>query len=829
MNNDEKQNEKQAKIEAGKNTAHVAGKATAKYLGGSVGGMAYNALSKTRAGQKLENSVGKRIARTPRLGKLNKKLNDSGAIDAADKAMDLLSKNPNGANGSKASKALSPENRKSRLNSLQKQRRLSINKGNGSNSQDDENSSATETENDTSEDIEDESSGSTITSIEDIKRKILVTKIAGVVILALGGILLIFILLSPIIALVSSVVSIFSLNSNKEASKSYVYNEGDKEALQAEIDFNNAIVGSEDGSVQGIIAEYQIKYNVTLDKYALVGPLLYAYSSDAVSSSDNMDQASEAELENRLEELNKTDEDSSSSSSDTSSGGIDYDAAKKQITAVAALMITKSGGTYYSNVEKDGDFYNNLINSEFLKSYYKNYLPDASNLEARKELVDDIFEYIEFIRTVGEDKVNSSDVLSEIIQVYLQTCDLPYNITTINNVRVFNNPSASSGSSYPDSVSFKDYLKGVVEGEVNAYIKEEYREGLKAMMIVATSYIVGDSRSGFDLHSGKMYFPTGNCRQVSCDPVHGCDYRSKKYNVDGKTSTYGTAYVGAGNHAPLTAEENQLLDSILDEIFGEIMVKKGVTSATFTGSKDVGNSSHRNNKNNSECGDGCFGQEDAMADAKNGMSYKDILAKYYDASTFDVINIKEGLYVDSSDYANGSFDGNVIFYDQNDYKVAFCGRRSGTISTSGCGVTSAAIVTSSFTKNRQYDPVYMMKLAQSTGDCGPNISGTNAGFFRKFASRFGFGYQEVGRSQSAKVLAALKGGNAMVIAHMGPGTFTNNGHYIVLTATNNSGMVYVHDPNNRRNKAGKGSGNGWYSVNLIASQLRGSFHIITKR
>ena len=40
----------------------------------------------------------------------------------------------------------------------------------------------------------------------------------------------------------------------------------------------------------------------------------------------------------------------------------------------------------------------------------------------------------------------------------------------------------------------------------------------------------------------------------------------------------------------------------------------------------------------------------------------------------------------------------------------------------------------------------------------------------------------------------------MVIAHMGKGHFTNGGHYIVLSAINQEGKVYVHDPNNRGNK-----------------------------
>ena len=73
--------------------------------------------------------------------------------------------------------------------------------------------------------------------------------------------------------------------------------------------------------------------------------------------------------------------------------------------------------------------------------------------------------------------------------------------------------------------------------EVGGYIKEEYKEGLKAMMVASSTFIIGDSRAGFDLKSGEMYFPSGNCRQVSCDPTYGCSYvkLGKKF---------GTSYSG---------------------------------------------------------------------------------------------------------------------------------------------------------------------------------------------------------------------------------------------------------------------------------------------
>ena len=84
MNDSDK---KLQRIEAGKNTAHVVGKAAATKLGGRLGGAAYDKVAETRLGQRLERGVGKAISNAPVAGELNKKLNDIGAVNATNKAL----------------------------------------------------------------------------------------------------------------------------------------------------------------------------------------------------------------------------------------------------------------------------------------------------------------------------------------------------------------------------------------------------------------------------------------------------------------------------------------------------------------------------------------------------------------------------------------------------------------------------------------------------------------------------------------------------------------------------------------------------------------------
>ena len=84
--------QEQKETEAANKTAHVAGKAAATYFGGKAGAEAYDAISKTKLGKKLEEKAGESIKNNRQLNKAAQKLNDSGALDAADQVMDMGNK-----------------------------------------------------------------------------------------------------------------------------------------------------------------------------------------------------------------------------------------------------------------------------------------------------------------------------------------------------------------------------------------------------------------------------------------------------------------------------------------------------------------------------------------------------------------------------------------------------------------------------------------------------------------------------------------------------------------------------------------------------------------
>ena len=96
-NLDEEELKKQEEDEANSKTAHVVGKAAATYFGGAAGNAAYNLADKLGVAKPIEDLAGKAIKTTPALNQASKMLNKVGALDAADKAIDMAGGQAGGA------------------------------------------------------------------------------------------------------------------------------------------------------------------------------------------------------------------------------------------------------------------------------------------------------------------------------------------------------------------------------------------------------------------------------------------------------------------------------------------------------------------------------------------------------------------------------------------------------------------------------------------------------------------------------------------------------------------------------------------------------------
>lgn len=85
-----KRNQQDGNQDSNKKAAKVAAKGAATYFAGPAGGKAVDALAKTKAGDQILNKGGELLNKIPGMSKATKKLDDSGALDAADKGLSVV-------------------------------------------------------------------------------------------------------------------------------------------------------------------------------------------------------------------------------------------------------------------------------------------------------------------------------------------------------------------------------------------------------------------------------------------------------------------------------------------------------------------------------------------------------------------------------------------------------------------------------------------------------------------------------------------------------------------------------------------------------------------
>lgn len=109
----------------------------------------------------------------------------------------------------------------------------------------------------------------------------------------------------------------------------------------------------------------------------------------------------------------------------------------------------------------------------------------------------------------------------------------------------------------------------------------------------------------------------------------------------------------------------------------------------------------------------------------------------------------------------------------------------------GCCPTSLAMVYQGLTGKGDLTP-YDMGRRASEGGYETQFDGTDATFLVSEAASLGLSCKEVA-ADAASVRAALEGG-AVLICNVGPGDFTDNGHFFVVTGIDDAGNLTVNDP-----------------------------------
>lgn len=137
---------------------------------------------------------------------------------------------------------------------------------------------------------------------------------------------------------------------------------------------------------------------------------------------------------------------------------------------------------------------------------------------------------------------------------------------------------------------------------------------------------------------------------------------------------------------------------------------------------------------------------------------------------------------------------------QYDYPEAVCAiaGESKSVATSGCGAVCMSMVIDYLVGDWGHTPQTLFEEAWSNGDYTGN--GLSQEALSRLGKAHGVGGVWIG-PDAKRIRQALELGYP-VIAHMGPGTFTREGHYILLRGLSDDGRVLLNDPNSE-NRTGK--------------------------
>lgn len=141
--------------------------------------------------------------------------------------------------------------------------------------------------------------------------------------------------------------------------------------------------------------------------------------------------------------------------------------------------------------------------------------------------------------------------------------------------------------------------------------------------------------------------------------------------------------------------------------------------------------------------------------------------------------------------------GEVPLLLQWDTRWGYRSYGSGLIGYTGCGPTCMSMVAIYLTGNADYDPAAVAEYAQAQGYYAEG-SGTDWEFMNQGCAGFGL-QSEVLPLDEGRMTTSLDEGRPLICA-MGPGDFTDNGHFIVVTGYTGQGFT-IRDPNSPRRSA----------------------------
>ncbi len=354
-------------------------------------------------------------------------------------------------------------------------------------------------------------------------------------------------------------------------------------------------------------------------------------------------------------------------------------------------------------------------------------------------------------------------------------------------------------SMYTSPITLEKYIMSVAYEEIGVSANTDI-EKLKAQMIAAKSFVLSRwDTMGWDISQtsdGSYVIPirSNTNDQDFCDIDVGCPNK-----INGRARPA----IDEATRALMVEAWNQTQNVYLYD--NSSKMTGGSYCANRQGSCDF-------------CQKGTCLSHDELNDYISGTLYTTILGEQY--SSYSLITVE-------NDYATVAVPGDVVctsntfgsggvpdqlftYYYQTDYpNVAFCGASSSqftnscasgsnSICSSGCGVTSYAMIVSTLS-DEQLDPVAANNEAAARGACAVGSGSYNTLFTDIGNNHSGFTVEEVelSRNGADQILVALRNGALVAANVQAQSPFTNGGHWIVIRGIAGSGKVKVADPNSR--------------------------------
>lgn len=156
---------------------------------------------------------------------------------------------------------------------------------------------------------------------------------------------------------------------------------------------------------------------------------------------------------------------------------------------------------------------------------------------------------------------------------------------------------------------------------------------------------------------------------------------------------------------------------------------------------------------------------------------------------------ESGMKHDADITKEASADG-IPHFMQWDKRWGYETYGSNMMALTGCGPTCLSMVYTGLTKNADMNPLVMAEKAEAEGYYVWG-SGSSWDMMNSLAAEIGLTVHNVPFEESS-IKNFLSEGHP-IICVMGPGDFTESGHFIVLTGIDADGQIIVNDPNSYQN------------------------------